>query len=82
MGGIICFCKNTKCSEEWIDILFFLQERSGRFEMIIIMPDNHKGLGFFRSSALRGFDDPDVANILDDALFALVPSMSFYPDFI
>ena len=39
--------------------------------MIIIMPDNHKGLDFFRNAALRGFDDPDVANILDDALFVL-----------
>ena len=39
--------------------------------MIIILPDNHKGLGFFRNAALRGFDDPDVANILDDALFVL-----------
>ena len=39
--------------------------------MIIIMPDNHKGLDFFRNAALRGFDDPDVANIFDDALFVL-----------
>ena len=35
------------------------------------MPDNHKGLEFFQNAALRGFDDPDVANILDDALFVL-----------
>ena len=39
--------------------------------MIIIMPDNHKGLGFFRNAVLRVFDDPGIANILDDALFVL-----------
>ena len=52
-------------------IFLFFQDKNGRFEMIIILPDNHKGLGFFRNAALRGFDDPDVANILDDALFVL-----------
>ena len=39
--------------------------------MIIIMPENYKGLEFFQDAARVAYDEIRGANILDDALFAL-----------
>ena len=62
---------------DYIFMFLFLQDKNGQFEMIIIMPDNHRGLDFFQSAALLFFDNPSTANILDDALFVLDKKRKF-----
>ena len=54
-------------------MLFLFQFEDGTFEMIVIMPTNHRGLKFFHNEALVKVED-DVfysGNILDEALDAL-----------
>ena len=51
---------------------FLFQFENGRFEMIIIMPRNHRGLAFFHNEAKTRLQDSSFdGNILDEALDAL-----------
>jgi hypothetical protein len=51
---------------------FLFQFEDGRFEMIIIMPSNHRGLKFFHLEALAKLEVPTTdGTILDEALEAL-----------
>ena len=53
-------------------LLFLFQYENGRFEMIIIMPRNHRGLAFFHNEAKTRLQDSSFdGNILDEALDAL-----------
>ena len=53
-------------------LLFLFQFEDGRFEMIIIMPNNHRGLKFFHLEALAKLEVPTTdGTILDEALEAL-----------
>ena len=54
----------------YLDFLF--QFEDGRFEMIIIMPSNHRGLKFFHLEALAKLEVPTTdGTVLDEALEAL-----------
>ena len=51
---------------------FLFQFENGRFEMIIIMPNDHRGLTFFHNEAMTRLQDSNFdGNIVDEALDAL-----------
>ena len=77
---IICYKSLVKCGGKYLLIVhtallylsFLFQFEHDRFEMIIIMPSNHRGLKFFHLEALAKFEVPNTdGTVLDEALEAL-----------
>ena len=69
---IICHKSLLMVHTELLYLGFLFQFENGRFEMIIIMPSNYKGLKFFHLEALAKLEVPTPdGTIFDEALEAL-----------